>query len=53
MIRYRFYKSGFWLRIGKRGISFAIDRPKLFSERYGYNKVYRLGRLSFKWLPPL
>jgi hypothetical protein len=28
------------------------NRPVYFSERYGYRKVHRLGRLSLEWLKP-
>jgi hypothetical protein len=49
---YELYKYGFWCRLfGGRGFSIERDRPKLFSERQGIVRVYRLGRWSFKWFP--
>lgn len=44
------WKWGIWFRVHGRGPHIARDRLKLFSERYGYRKVWRLGRWSFEWL---
>jgi hypothetical protein len=56
MVIWHRYDGGFWLRIGKRGRGFAISdkikHPPLFSERYGYRKVYRIGRWGFEILKP-
>lgn len=44
--------KGARLWIGPLTIGAIIDRPVLFSERYGYRWVLRIGRLSFdaRWL---
>lgn len=43
-------RQGFWFRVFGRGLSVAIDRPKLFSERIGRRKVWRIGRMSLEIL---
>lgn len=44
------HRSGFYFRICGTGLSFDVDSPKLFSERYGFRRVLRLGRLSIEVL---
>lgn len=44
------HPAGFYFRICGRGLSFDIDRPKIFSERYGYKKILRVGRISIEVL---
>jgi len=46
------YPLGFWFRIFGCGLAIGKDRPVLFSERYGYQKVFRLGRWSVHALKP-
>lgn len=41
---------GFYFRVFGRGLSLEVDRPKLFSERNGFRKVLRIGRLSIEVL---
>lgn len=42
--------KGFFFRICDKGLSFSLDAPVLFSERYGYRKVLRIGRLAIEVL---
>ena len=44
------WKWGLWFRLFGYGPHIERDRMALFSERYGYRKVYRLGRWSFEWI---
>lgn len=45
------WRWGLWWRpLGGRGIHIARDRMRLFSERYGYRRVYRIGRWSLEFL---
>ena len=44
-------KRGFWFRVGNWGLSVSNERP-LFSERYGYTKVLRLGQWGIQVLKP-
>lgn len=45
------WKWGFWWRpFGGRGIYIGLDKPMLFSERYGYRRVYRFGRIAIELL---
>ena len=55
MISYHFSKLGFWIRIPKRGHGITVmwDGWLPFSERYGYHKVFRIGRFRIKHLPPI
>jgi len=48
IIQLSIYKSGLWVRFGKSpGNGFSINRSQLlFSERYGYTKIYKL---PFGW----
>ena len=49
------YRGGCWIRLCGIGVS-AINRsrhPALFSERYGYCKVLRIGRYAIRYLPAL
>ena len=46
------WKRGFWFRLYGYGPHIARDRLVLFSERYGFRKIWRLGRWSFEWLRP-
>jgi len=51
MVNWYLDKHGFWLRIF--GYGFAIkplSQGLLFSERYGYTKIYRIGKYYFKFL---
>jgi hypothetical protein len=54
LVSWHRYDGGFWLRIGKRGRGFAVSdkikHPPLFSERYGYRKVLRIGKWGFEIL---
>lgn len=52
-LEYAFFSEGFWVRAFGYGPFIRKDRMVLFSERYGYRKVWRLGRWSFEWLQPL
>ena len=56
IVSWHAYDGGFWLRIGNRGRGFAVvnksKNPPLFSERYGYRKVYRIGKWGFEILKP-
>ena len=47
-----FFREGFFIRVFGYGPFLRLDRMVLFSERYGYRKVFRLGRWSFEWLVP-
>lgn len=49
-LQWAFWPKGFWIRVYGCGPHVARDRMVLFSERYGYRKVFRLGRWSFEWL---
>lgn len=44
------WRWGLWFRVYGYGPHIARDRMVLFSERYGYRKVFRIGRWSFEWL---
>jgi len=42
----------FWIRLFGKGIS-VVDKkkyPPLFSERFGYRKVVRIGKWGIEWL---
>lgn len=39
-------RKGFYFRIRGKGLSVGLDQPRLFSERFGFKKVFRMGRLS-------
>jgi hypothetical protein len=43
---------GFWFRFFGYGPYVMRDKMVLFSERYGYRKVLRIGRWAFEWLRP-
>ena len=43
------YEGGFWFRLFGRGLSIS-DHPPMFSERYGYRKVVRIGKWGIKYL---
>ena len=45
---------GFWIRFrGGRGFSVVYStNPPMFSERYGYRKVFRLWRFKYQTLMP-
>jgi hypothetical protein len=50
-----YYEPGFfWFRIFGYGLSCAdkVLNPPLFSERYGYRRVLRVGRWGFEFLRP-
>ena len=49
-LQWEFWPKGFWIRVYGYGPMVAIDRMVLFSERYGYRRIFRLGRISFEWL---
>lgn len=44
-------RDGFF-RIFGYGLRYGVDHRPLFSERYGYRRVYRIGRLAFQVLKP-
>ncbi|MDR8026997.1 hypothetical protein KPA93_27660 [Burkholderia cenocepacia] len=44
------HRQGFFFRLRGKGLAFEIDHRRYFSERYGYRKVHRLGRLSLEVL---
>ncbi|UIY60058.1 hypothetical protein [Burkholderia cepacia] len=44
------HRSGFYFRVAGVGISFDFDMPVLFSERNGFRKIRRIGRLSMEVL---
>jgi hypothetical protein len=46
------WRRGGWFRIFGYGLWFGIDHQPLFSERYGFDRVYRIGRLAVKVLKP-
>lgn len=52
IVSYHFYDGGFWFRIFDFGICISnkIKNPPLFSERYGFFKVIRVGRYGFAFL---
>ena len=49
---WHFYRWGFWLRAGRRGKGFSAkwDAYQSFSERNGYRKTYRIGKLMVERL---
>lgn len=47
------HETGFYFRICGYGLSFDIDLPPLFSERYGLRRVLRIGKLAIQFLRPL
>lgn len=47
---YSLHKNGIWFRINGKGLSITWDGNMLFSERNGYQKVVKIGKLKFKWL---
>jgi hypothetical protein len=44
------HPKGFWFKIFQHGLSFDWDFPVLGSERNGYRKVHRFGRLAVQVL---
>lgn len=46
------WRYGLWFRVFGYGLWFGVDHRPLFSERYGFTRVYRVGRLSMKALKP-
>lgn len=48
-----FSARSFWLRLFGYGPFLKRDRILSFSERYGYQRVYRFGRWSISWLKPI
>lgn len=44
------HRQGFLFLLRGKGLAFEIDQRRYFSERYGYRKVYRIGRLSLEVL---
>lgn len=43
----------FWFRLFGYGPFLKRDKILTFSERYGYQRVYRVGRWSLTWLTPI
>lgn len=43
----QFYRWGFYFRIRGWGLAIQRDLPILFSERYGYRSLLRIGRWAF------
>lgn len=44
------HEKGFYFRVFGYGLSVQRDREVYFSERYGYKKVWRLGRWAIEFL---
>lgn len=44
------WKWGFWIKANGKGFRLATQTYPLFSERYGYRKVYRFCGLQFEIL---
>jgi hypothetical protein len=44
------YKDGFWFRLNGKGLSVTWNGRMLFSERNGYEKMVRIGKLKIKFL---
>jgi hypothetical protein len=44
------HTSGFWFRIFGYGLAFDIDLPVLYSERHGFRRVSRFGRIAVEVL---
>jgi len=40
---------GFWFRIFGYGMAVSTMTP-MFSERFGYRKIWRIGRVKIEWL---
>jgi hypothetical protein len=55
MIQYHLYDGGIWFRVFGHGLSIVdkIKHPPLFSERNGYRKVFRIGKIGVKYLRPI
>jgi hypothetical protein len=49
---YYLHRRGGWFRLFGYGAWCCRDHQPLFSERYGHERVYRLGRMEFKILKP-
>lgn len=45
-----FFNDGFWFRINGKGLSVSWNRPMLFSERNGFEKAIKIGKLKVKFL---
>ena len=47
-----FWQWGFWFRLFGRGLWIAINdnQPLLFSERYGFRRIWRFAGIKIKWL---
>ncbi len=43
-------RLGLFFRVRGFGMSIEKDRPRLFAERIGFRRVYRLGRWSLEFL---
>lgn len=50
MARHMFavWRWGMRVHLFGRGLYIGMDKPVVFSERYGYRKVYRLGRWALE-----
>lgn len=49
----QFWRWGFWVRLGCSGRGLYVSTEQLlFSEREGYTKIFRLGRIKVKFLKP-
>jgi hypothetical protein len=46
------HKSGFYFRVRGYGVAIDTDLPVSFSERNGYRKVWRVGRVAVQLLTP-
>lgn len=44
------HPKGFWFRLFGWGLSFDTDLPVFYSERHGFRKVHRFGRLAVQVL---
>lgn len=45
-------RGDFYFRVLGYGLSFTKNFPVMFSERYGYCRVLRIGRWAVRWLTP-
>jgi hypothetical protein len=52
MARWMFavWRWGFRVHLFGRGVYVGLDRPAWFSERYGYRRVYRIGRVALEFV---
>ena len=46
------FADGMYFRVNGYGMAFQRDMPRLFSERNGFRRVFRVGRWSLEFLTP-